>query len=151
MAFVASTLRGVMSVRYATLPSMTQCRVQKCMSAANEAIEPLPLAGPLCDEHRAKLTAGEDWERQGSEQSAVGTAEPTILMGESLLALNQYVLLERPKRIGSGNSHGHHVPLRVRRRGDPAERDFALVIPPDMLSDVAGFFQHLSERFGEGK
>ena len=70
-----------------------RCRVQRCMSAANEAVEPLVEAGPLCDEHREKLIAGHDWELQGSEQSATGTSEPTILMGESLQALNEYILL----------------------------------------------------------
>ncbi len=78
----------------AIISGMTQCRVQRCMSAANEAVEPLVEAGPLCDEHREKLIAGHDWELQGSEQSATGTSESTILIGESLQALNEYILLE---------------------------------------------------------
>ena len=73
----------------AIISSMTQCRVQRCMSAANEAVEPLVEAGPLCDEHREKLIAGHDWELQGSEQSATGTSESTILMGESLQAFKR--------------------------------------------------------------
>ena len=44
----------------AIISGMTQCRVQRCMSAANEAVEPLVEAGPLCDEHREKLIAGHD-------------------------------------------------------------------------------------------
>lgn len=121
------------------------------MNAANETVEPLPLAGPLCDEHRARLIAGEDWEPQGSQQSATGTAEPSILMGESLLALNQYVVLEAPRTIRSGSRHGHLIPLQVRRRGDPNERELTLVIPPDMLPAFANFFQHVSEKLGENQ
>ena len=96
------------------------------------------MAGPLYDEHRAKLIAGEDWELQGSEQSAVGTSEPTILMGDSLLPLNQYVLLEPPPRLVSGGSrHGHLVPLRVQRRGSSNESELTLLVSPDLLRAVA--------------
>jgi hypothetical protein len=48
---------------------MTPCNVQKCPNAANEAVEPLLIVGPLCDEHRARVLAGEDLEVQGSEES----------------------------------------------------------------------------------
>jgi hypothetical protein len=130
---------------------MTQCRVEKCMSAANEAVEPLPVAGPLCDEHRARLTAGEDWELQGSEQSAVGTSEPTVLMGDSLLALNQYVLLEPPTKLVSGSSrHGHLVPLRVQRRGSSNEVDLTLLVGSDHLRAVAEFFSAVADQIGIG-
>ena len=70
-------------------------------------------------------------------------------MGESLLALNQYVLLEAPTKIQSGSRHRHNVPLRVQRRGEPNERELALVIPPNMLPAVAKSFQHWAERFGK--
>jgi hypothetical protein len=130
---------------------MTPCNVQKCPNTANEAVEPLLVVGPLCDDHRARLVAGEDWELQGSEESATGTSQPTVLMGESLLALNQYVLLEAPKSIRSGCRRGHLVPLRVHRRGDPNERELFLVISPDMLPAVANFFQHISGKFGKNQ
>lgn len=128
---------------------MTPCSVQKCTSAANEAVEPLLVAGPLCDDHRARLLAGEDYELQGSEESATGMSQPTVLIGESLLALNQYVLLEGPQRLNTGDSrHGHVVPLRVQRRGEGDERGLNLVIPPEMLTAVADFFQRFSKSQG---
>ncbi len=120
---------------------MTPCSVLKCPNAANEAVEPLLIVGPLCDGHRARVLAGEEYELQGSEESATGTAQPTVLMGDSLRSLDQYALLAPPNQIVSGNSPGRLVPLRVQRRGEPNERDLNLVIPPDMLPGVAEFFQ----------
>src|SRR6476620_9315758 len=111
---------------------MTPCNVLECPRLANEEVEPLLLAGPLCDDHRARLLAGEDGELQGSEESATGTSPPAVLLGDSLLGLHQYVLLEPPKRLSVGSRrHGHVVPLRVQRRGEPADREVNLVIPPD--------------------
>jgi hypothetical protein len=133
-----------LSVSYVILACMTQCNVQKCLSAANEAVEPLLLAGPLCDDHRARLLAGEDWELQGSQPS-LGTAQPTVLMGDSLLGLNEYVLLEPPSSIESGGHHGDVVPLRVHRRGEPDDRELNLLIKPDMLPAIADFFQHIAD------
>jgi hypothetical protein len=126
---------------------MTACNVQKCLNPANETLQPLPIVGPLCDEHRARVLAVEDYEVQGSEESATGTAQPTVLMGDSLLALDQYVLLEAPTKISVGRSrHGHLVPLRVKHRGESSKPEFNLVIPPDMLPAVANLFQPGAER-----
>jgi hypothetical protein len=131
---------------------MTPCNVLECRNTANETVEPLLLAGPLCDDHRARLLAGEDWELQGSEESATGTSQPAVLLGDSLLGLDQYVLLEPPNRLRVGSRrHGHLVPLRVQRRGEPADREVNLVIPPEMLPAVAQRFQDLAERFGTGQ
>jgi hypothetical protein len=71
--------------------------------------------------------------------------EPSILMGESLRSLHQYVLLEPPTLLRTG-SCGDHVPLRVRRRGDGDESELTLVIPPEMLAAVAAFFEHVAKR-----
>src|SRR5712672_1089342 len=120
---------------------MTPCNVQKCPNAANETVEPLPIVGPLCDDHRARVLAGEEWELQGSDEAATGMSQPTVLMGDSLRSLNQYVLLEPPNKMVTGDSPGRLVPLRVQRRGEPDERELNLVIPPDMLPAVAEFFQ----------
>lgn len=120
------------------------------MGSVNEAVEPLPIVGPLCDEHRAKLMAGdEDWELQGSEQSADGSTDPYILMGDSLRALNQYVLLAPPTSMTSGTRRGDLFPLRVHRRGDSDESELTLLITREMLPGVAQFFQHVAERFGK--
>lgn len=130
---------------------MTPCNVQKCPNSANEALEPLLIVGPLCDEHRARVLSGEDYELQGSEESATGMAQPTVLIGDSLLSLNQYALLAPPTKMVTGDSPGHRVPLRVQRRGDKAERELNLVIPPDMLPAVAAFFQHVAKPSSEGQ
>jgi hypothetical protein len=130
---------------------MTPCNALKCPNAANETVEPLLIVGPLCDEHRTRVLAREDYEVQGSEESVTGTAHPTVLMGDSLRSLNQYVLLEPPTRIGSGSRHGHHVPLRVQRRGDGDERELTLVIRPEMLAAVAQRFQNWAEKFGKSQ
>ncbi len=125
------------------------CKVQKCPNAANPAVEPLPIVGPLCDEHRARLLAGEDWELQGTEESPIGMSQPTVLMDDSLRSLKQYVLLEPPSSISTGNPrHGDLVPLQVRRRGDPNESELTLAIPLEMLPAIADFFNHIAERFG---
>jgi hypothetical protein len=58
---------------------MTPCNVLKCPHATNETVEPLPIIGPLCDEHRTRVLAGEDYELQGSEESATGMSQPTVL------------------------------------------------------------------------
>jgi hypothetical protein len=126
---------------------MTPCNVLKCPNGANETVEPLLIVGPLCDDHRARLLAGEDYELQGSQQAATGTAQPTVLMDDALRSLNQYVLLAPPSKMVTGNSPGHLVPLKVQRQGEPNEREVNVVIPPDMLHAVAAFFQ----RFGELK
>ena len=55
------------------------------------------------------MLAGEDLEVQGSEESATGTAQPTVLMGDSLLALDQYVLLGPPNEMVTGDSQEHAV------------------------------------------
>jgi hypothetical protein len=65
-------------------------------------------------------------------------------MDDALLSLDQYVLLEAPTSIESGNRHGRQVPLRVRRRGEPNERELNLVIPVDMLPAVALFFEDVA-------
>lgn len=133
----------------AILTSMTPCNVQKCTKAANEIVEPQFIAGPLCDDHRARLLAGEDWELQGTDESPIGMSQPTVPMDDSLRSLNQYVLLEPPNSIETGNPrHGDLVPLRVHRRGDPNETELALAIPRQMLPEIADFFQHIAERFG---
>jgi len=106
----------------------------------------LLIVGPLCDDHRAKVLAGEDYELQGSEESATGTAQPTVLMGDSLRSLDQYVLLEPPSKMVTGDSSGHRVPLRVQRRGDSDERELNLVIPRNLLSDTGQFFQRFGDR-----
>jgi len=124
---------------------MTPCNVLKCPNRANEAVEPLLIVGPLCDDHRARLLAGEDYELQGSQQAATGTAQPTVLMDDALRSLNQYVLLAPPSKMVTGNSPGHLVPLQVQRRGEPNEREVNVVIPPDMLHAVAAFFQCFGE------
>jgi hypothetical protein len=129
---------------------MPPCNVQKCPNAANETVEPLLIAGPLCDDHRARLLAGEDWELQGTEKTAIGMSQPTVLMDDSLRSLNQYVLLEPPTSFDTGNPrHGDLVPLRVHRRGDPNEGELTLAIPLEMLPAIADFFQHIAERFGK--
>ncbi|WP_319454543.1 MULTISPECIES: hypothetical protein [unclassified Mycobacterium] len=127
---------------------MTPCNALKCLTAANETMEPLPLVGPLCDDHRARALAGEDFELQGSEPSVTGTAQPTVLMGDALLSLDQYVLLEPPTELVSGKSPGQLVPLRVRRRGEPTDREVNLVIPDDMMPAVVAFFDELRRFFG---
>ena len=146
----ASKLPGVSALCHPA--GMTPCNVQKCPNAANEAVEPLLIAGPLCDEHRARVLAGEDLEVQGSDESVTGTSQPTVLMGDSLLALNQYALLEPPTKIISGSSqHGHLVPLRVQRRGAASDTELTLLVRTDQLRAVAAFFSHVAERFGTDK
>jgi hypothetical protein len=118
------------SVSCAILTNMTACNVQKCTNAADETVAPLLIAGPLCDDHRTRLLAGEDWELQGTEESPIGMSQPTVLMDDSLRSLNQYVLLEPPNSIETGNPrHGDLVPLRLHRRGGPNETELTLVIP----------------------
>lgn len=134
----------MLTVRCVILTGMTPCNVQKCPNAANEAIEPLLIVGPLCDDHRARLLAGEDYELQGSEESVSGTTQPTVLLDDSLRSLDQYVLLVPPHQMVDGNSPGHLVPLRVHRRGEPNEREINLVIPHDMLREFAAFFTHVA-------
>jgi hypothetical protein len=51
---------------------MTPCSVLKCPNAANEAVEPLLIVGPLCDGHRARVLAGEEYELQGALQALEG-------------------------------------------------------------------------------
>lgn len=113
------------------------------MRAANESAEPVARAGPLCDVHREQLTAGQDWE----PHPGGGEAEPAILMGDSLLALDQYILLETPSAILRRQTIGDHIPLRVRRRGETRERELTLVIPPHLLPGVTQFFQQLLELY----
>jgi len=106
-------------------------------------------AGDVCAEHKATLPAKE-WILAGSEQSATGYAQPTILVDESLRALNEYVLLEPPDEVTRDGSRQYgppeddfyseyRIPFRVRRRGDE-ERSFTLVIRPEMMPALAAFF-----------
>lgn len=137
------------SVPASTLHNVTSCNVLKCPKTVDETIKPPPFVGPLCDDHRARVLSGEDFELRGSEESATGTAHPTVLMDDSLRSLDQYVLLIQPDIIESGNHHGHLVPLQVRHRGG-GERELDLLIPPEMLATIAQRFQHWAERFGKG-
>lgn len=123
---------------------MTLCNVLKCPNAANETVEPLVIAGPLCDEHRARLVAGEDYELQGTEESVTGQSQPTVLLDDALQSLDQYVLRLPPNKMVDGNSRGHLVPLRVQLRGEPDEREINLVIPHEMLGEFAAFFSHVA-------
>ncbi|MEC4840904.1 hypothetical protein R2360_15695 [Mycobacteroides chelonae] len=128
------------------------CRVQKCL---NEATEYLTPAGDVCAEHEKSLPS-QEWILADSEQSVTGMAKPTILVGESLQALNEYILLEPPEAFTRDGSRQYNppedfpffenrVPLRVRRRGDE-ERDFTLVVPQEMLLALAAFFTRLCPR-----
>jgi hypothetical protein len=122
------------------------CRVQKCLNEATEYLLPV---GDVCAKHNSTLPQ-EEWILVESEQSATGIAGATILIGESLRALNEYILLEPPETLIRDGSRQYNppedfpfsevrVPLRVRRRGD-VERDFSLVIPPEMFPALAKFF-----------
>lgn len=111
---------------------------------------PLPIVGPLCDDHRARMLNGEDYELQRTAKTPIGMAPPTVLMGESLLALNEYVLLEPPTTLGTGGVKGDPVTLRVQRRGAESDTEITLLIKQEDFYAVARFFNDIAEQFGEG-
>ncbi|GAB3037297.1 hypothetical protein [Mycobacterium bourgelatii] len=130
------------------------CAVEGCDSAAHEPPHVLrqdpdtyQLVFGVCNFHREQLTNPDtewmvDYEGSGSQRRRllfVGTD-----VRQRLRDLNEYLLLEEPTEVtvyGAGRvfSHptedGHHVPLRVRRRGgDP--QSMTLVIPPEMMAEL---------------
>lgn len=132
---------------------MRPCTVQKCL---REGTEYLRDAGYVCPEH-FEVLPNQEWIRQDFAESVRGSAKPTILVGESLLALDEYVLLEAPERwIRDGGRTFNppkpdffsedRFPIRVRRRGEESEREITLVIPREMFAEVAEFFSRLLPR-----
>ncbi|VEG58137.1 Uncharacterised protein [Mycolicibacterium aurum] len=84
-----------------------------------------------------------------------GVANPHVLVGDSLIALDEYILVEVPHRWERDGSRQYNPPeamyfaedrvtLSVRRRGDAEERDFTLVVAPDMFAPMAKFFASLA-------
>jgi hypothetical protein len=135
--------------------SSKPCRVQKCL---NEATEYLVPAGEVCAEHKRTLP-NQEWIREDFGESVIGSARPTILVGESLLALDEYVLREAPHRIIRDGRRTFNppkpdffvedrFPIRVRRRGEDGDRDITLVIPPELMAEVADFFRRMTPRDG---
>lgn len=118
------------------------------MSSVNEVIELLPIVGPSCDEHRAKLIVGDqDWELQGSEQSADGSTDLYILMGDSTVTKSVRPVgpVDHPEVRRSTRDL---FPLLVHRRGDPNEGELTLLITREMLPDVAQSIQYVVDQFG---
>jgi hypothetical protein len=67
----------------------------------------------------------------------------TLYLGDSLRQLNEYILVEPPREIrgyGAGREFsndaedGHHIPLRVRRRGEKEPKDIVVVLTSKELN-----------------
>lgn len=116
---------------------MSHCRVLTCDREATKYFQTYP----VCDPHNDKLVGGAEYRKQSSEQSVLGTSEPMLLMGQQLLDLNEYIVLEPPHDFGSHIDcpEGKQLPLHVRRRGD-TETDITLVLPPEVLTRFGTIF-----------
>lgn len=92
----------------------------------------------VCDGHHGQLEAGAEFRRQGSETSATGMAPPALVMGQQLLDLNEYLVLEPPTELihDSDCPEGTKLPLRVRQFGG-TETDLTLILPNDVLQQLA--------------
>jgi hypothetical protein len=117
---------------------MAHCVVLTC---DGEATKPYAF-WPVCDEHYQQLDSGAEYRRQGTEQAATGMSGPVLLMGQSLLDLNEYIVLEPPTHLidDSDCPDGTLFPLRVRRRGG-TESDLTLVLPDDVLNHLVEMFR----------
>ena len=126
---------------------MSHCRVLACDREATTAYAFWPVCGPHDDE----LQAGAEYRPQGSEQSALGMAAPMLLMGQQLLDLNEYIVVEPPDELAHDGDcpEGTLLPLRVRRRGD-TETDITLVLPDDAIRNLAILLRKYDPGSGRG-
>lgn len=113
---------------------MSHCRVLTCDREATTAF----LYWPVCAHHGNELHDGAEYRPQGSEHSALGMSAPMLLMGQQLRELNEYIVVEPPRRLDHDTDcpEGTQIPLRVRRRGD-TETDITLVLPDDARRNLA--------------
>jgi hypothetical protein len=107
----------------------------------------------VCGVHRDELSdPSTEW---AMIESPEGWQE--LRVGRSLSELNEYLVLEPPttarvyaRGVGRDFSHdkdtGIHVPISVRRRGQKPET-ITLVIPRDVLPDLADRIQRMAEHF----
>ena len=131
------------------------CKVLKC---EQEAVQVVPVIGPLCVEHFKTLpNSGTEWILEpGDSLPGGGHAESMILTGEGLRELHEYLLLEVPTQLNTGSSRRIYtppepntlqIPIRVRRRGEDIETDMTLIVRRDQLGPLGAFFSDIS-RFG---
>ncbi|BBY36515.1 hypothetical protein MMAN_06490 [Mycobacterium mantenii] len=121
-----------------------QCMVAGCESSAltihnltpNREWASLPGEILVCNLHKEEL------EKPGAEW-LLERDEDKIYVGDSLRNLNEYILvgIDSIKGYGAGrefshnDENGHHIHMRVRRRGEP-EKEIALVITSHEMAKV---------------
>lgn len=107
----------------------------------------IPTEVAVCQQHAEKLAEPyAEWMYDFSKDPVTDDYHGSVLMGETLQELDEYILVARPDtvkvhtptgRIFSHEDHnGYHIPVRVRRRGSEDYKQLTLVIPRHTLPSV---------------
>lgn len=131
----------------------TTCQVHQCTEEAavlhtlreRQGWLGYPMEFAVCEPHRDLLSRPDtEWVLSNDTTGRV------LRVGESLQELNEYILMEAPTTVtgyGAGRdfSHrehnGHHIPLKVRRRGDATATEMTLVVPFEKMADFVHLLQ----------
>jgi hypothetical protein len=139
--------------------------VQKCTNEGTEQFTvkekkewtDIPVYAAVCPDHLEQLGKLEtEWLYELSKDPVSGQMEPSLIVGDGLQGLNEYILTAAPDtvtyytttaRVFSHPEHhnGHHVPLHVRRRGGDYQ-EITLVIPFDKLPGLVDLLKSVMPR-----
>ena len=141
-----------------------QCAVQRCINEGTEQFTVKPkrewadtaITVAVCEDHAAQLGDLEtEWLYERSEDPVTKRVEPSLILGEDLQGLDEYILAAEPGEVISygpnarvfshpGHHDGHHIPIVLRRRGSREYQEMTLVIPYDKLPALLDLLKTLA-------
>ncbi|MFD3427252.1 hypothetical protein [Nocardia fluminea] len=150
----------LVSVRGATIATMTQCAVQRRPNGATTAHTlheraewaDATINVGVCEAHDLELSDPDtEWIFETDENPLVGGSQSVLLVGDSLRGLNEYVVKEIAEvrggytALGRQLSHksddGYHFTFEARQRGNKDAAPVTLVLDKEALTELASLLK----------